>query len=254
MSSGEKSCDPPCRFLQWDSDFFGCRVAAVNGERLNPEQACLVDAWCRANGIECLYFLCDATDIASIRCAERSGFGLVEVRLIFERFLRDVPSGTRPRSLPENIVIRPACRADLPAFRNMVPEGYTTTRYCLDSGFPPEKVRDYYQTWITRCFEGRANHVLTAEVDGDPVGYVVGSICSDPTQGILELGNVEQEAQGKGLGFELFHGALEWLAQHGVKRVTGTTQGANMATQRLLQRMGFLTSFCGLYYHKWFTR
>lgn len=254
MTAGEQACDPPCRYLQWDSDFFGRRIAAVNGERLTPERLRSIDAWCRANSIECLYFLCDADDPATIRCAERYGFCFVEVRLIFERFLRDVPSGIRPRPLPENVFIRPAGQADLPALRNMATEGYTTTRYCLDSGFPQGKVRDYYQTWITRCLEGKADFVLAATVDGDPAGYIAGSICSDPTQGIFELANVDQRARGKGLGFALFQSAFEWFAQHGVERVTAATQGANMVTQRLFQRLGFLTFFCGLYYHKWYTR
>ena len=136
MNAGEKTGDPPCRFLQWDSDFFGRRIAAVRGDRLNPEQARSVDAWCRANRIECLYFVCGADDHATIRCAERCGFCLVEVRPIFERFLRDVSSRTRPRPLPENIVIRPASPADLPRFETWRPRVTRRPDFALIDVFP----------------------------------------------------------------------------------------------------------------------
>ena len=37
-----------CQLLEWDTDFFGFRVARVCGCRLTPEEADGVIDWCRA--------------------------------------------------------------------------------------------------------------------------------------------------------------------------------------------------------------
>jgi dTDP-4-amino-4,6-dideoxy-D-galactose acyltransferase len=251
--AGEKAECGLCRLLPWDSDFFGCRIAAVNGDRLTEEGVHAIDAWCRSHDVACLYFLARSDEPSTIRLAEQSGFHLVEVRLTFERFLADIHSRPTPRPLPGNTDIRPASRADIPALRRMAAEDYTTTRYNMDQRFSPERVRAYYQTWITNCIKGKADFVLVAEHNGDPAGYIAGSVCSDPTQGIIELANVDDGYRGGGISVELFQSAFEWYVRAGVKRVTGATQGANLAPQRLLQRLGFLPLSCGLYYHRWYT-
>ena len=46
-----------CRHLSWDSEFFGLRIARLDGARLHPDEVEKIDRWCIAERIDCLYFL-----------------------------------------------------------------------------------------------------------------------------------------------------------------------------------------------------
>ena len=70
-----------CRYREWDSQFFGRRIAEVLGRRLSPEQVPEVLAWCTQQAIDCLYFLADPDDAETVRMAEDSRFRLVDIRL-----------------------------------------------------------------------------------------------------------------------------------------------------------------------------
>src|SRR5436309_8519333 len=75
---------PPCEVLLWDSGFFACRIGRLNGGRLDAALLPAVDAWCREEAIDCLYFLADAEDPAVARTAEAAGFRLVDLRVTLD--------------------------------------------------------------------------------------------------------------------------------------------------------------------------
>src|SRR6516164_9485521 len=105
--------DPvPCELLPWDTEFFHCRIARVCADTLRPEQAVLIDNWSRNNRIQGLYFLSRVDDPATLLTAGQHGFGLVDLRLTFER---QAVSSSDPASsdLPAGISIRPAVPGDL---------------------------------------------------------------------------------------------------------------------------------------------
>ena len=56
-----------------------------------------------------------------------------------------------------------------------------------------------------------------------------------------------------GLGLELLRSTTDWLRLHGADYITGVVQAPNIPIQRLLERLGFLSSAAHLFYHKWFT-
>ena len=85
----------PCELLPWDTEFFRCRIARVNGDTLKPEQAAQVDDWSRQHRIQGLYFLSRADDSETIQTAEQHGFGLVDIRVTYERALMNSPEPVR---------------------------------------------------------------------------------------------------------------------------------------------------------------
>lgn len=74
-----------CVFLPWDSDFFGLRIARIGAARLSPESLEAVLEWCRSEKIDCLYFLCDSSNIESVRLAEEAGSQLTDIRMTLQR-------------------------------------------------------------------------------------------------------------------------------------------------------------------------
>jgi len=86
----------PCRLLDWDSEFFGRRIAHVVAHRLTADLVDDVLAWSKTHGIECLYCLADADDPATVRLAEEHGFRHVDVRVTLRTSLDGASGSPEP--------------------------------------------------------------------------------------------------------------------------------------------------------------
>lgn len=242
----------PCQFLQWDSDFFGHRIAKVTGRQLDEGILESIYAWSEARHIDCLYFLADADDPVTIHLAESHGFKLVEIRINLERSLKDWDPETRPMTSP-GIQVRDGRPEDIPILQDIARTSYVNSRFYFDECFTEDNWQTYYATWVKKSFEGGAEIALVAEKDGEIVGYITGLIEEDdPTRGQYELTGVNTSARNFGVGYELFRSGLDRFVQAGVEYIWVSTQGRNIPTQRMIQRHDFVTLSCQIYYHKWF--
>lgn len=243
----------PCQFLQWDTDFFGRRIAKVKSDQLNEKLVEAIYAWCENNHVDCLYFLTNAEDIDTIRLAEDLDFRLVEIRLNMERSLENWDPSSRPHTAPE-IHIRPGTVEDIPRLQEIARHSYYDSRFYFDRCFSEASWQAYYATWVKKSFEGGAQIALVAEYQERIIGYITGLIDpQDPTRGQYELTGVDPEARNFGAGNELFRSGLDQYVRLGVKYIWLATQGRNVATQRMVQRNGLVTRSCQLYFHKWFS-
>jgi dTDP-4-amino-4,6-dideoxy-D-galactose acyltransferase len=241
-----------CKFLEWDTEFFGHRIARTHVARLDIDTVEAIYAWCEDQSIECLYFLADSDDPATIRMAESRDFRLVEVRINLERSLKDWDPETRPKAA-EDILIREVRPEDVPILQTIARNSYVDSRFYFDNCFSEEKWQAYYATWVKKSCEGGANLALAAVKDGQVLGYITGLVAKDKPEGQYELTGVEPTARRSGIGQELFRSGLDWYVRSGIEYIWVATQGRNEATQRMIQRHGFLTRSCQLYYHKWFS-
>jgi GNAT superfamily N-acetyltransferase len=244
---------PPCQFLDWDTEFFGHRIARVNGTLLEPDLVNSVLDWCQAQAIDCLYFLAESNDPQTVWLAQENHFSLVEIRITLERSLKDWDPDTRPHS-SEDVLIRFAEPADIPVMQDIARTSYIDSRFYFDRHFTEENWQSYYATWVKKSCSGGADLALAAVKDGEVIGYITGQVDKTTNQGIYELTGVRQAERRSGVGQELFRSGLDWYVRNNVPGIWVATQGRNVPTQRMIQRHGFLTKSCQLYYHKWFER
>jgi dTDP-4-amino-4,6-dideoxy-D-galactose acyltransferase len=236
----------PCEFLPWDSDFFGFRIARVQGNRLTLSLADEIDAWCAAESIACLYLLADPNDSLTVRTAEDHGYRFVDLRLTFTRALK----------ADQQFTLSPHIRAyrddDLDPLIAIARTGYTDSRFYFDPAFPRDKCDLFYETWVRNSTNGSgfADFVLVAEHNGLSAGFISGK-CRG-TIGHIGLVGVAAAARGQALGQALVNAAGAEFTARGMTRVEVVTQGRNLTAQRLYQRSGFLTHDLGLWYHKSF--
>jgi dTDP-4-amino-4,6-dideoxy-D-galactose acyltransferase len=234
---------PICTLLEWDSHFFGHRIARLNCSRLDQEHVERAIQWCRDEKIDCLYFLSDSDDALTVRLCEQNQFRQTDVRLTFERFLADL-------DIPEAAAVRPARPDDLGALRAIAAQGHRDSRFYFDGHFNHADCDRFYETWIENSFRGFAQAVLVAESAERPAGYVTCHLRERESQ--LGLIGVAEAHQGEGLGTMLVQGFLAWSLRQGARRATVVTQGRNVRAQRLYQRNSFVTSSFQLWYHRWF--
>lgn len=240
--------DSLVRLLTWDSDFFGMRIASIEGNRLDRKEEIAINGWCSKNHIDCLYFLADPADTATIRVAEESGFHLVDIRVTLDLKISALPAVWRP----EAPTVRLAEAADIPALRPIAAVNHRDSRFYHDNNFPRERCDELYATWIEKSCTGFAEAVLVTAPENTAVGYLS---CHLKDTGIGQIGlvGVSSAFHGVGLGRQLLDESLRWFAAAGVNQVEVVTQGRNIVAQRLYQKRGFMTKSVQLWYHKWFS-
>ncbi|MCY4537076.1 MAG: GNAT family N-acetyltransferase [Chloroflexi bacterium] len=237
------------RFLSWDTDHFGHRMGRAKIHRLDEESYQLLKDSCKKADLDCLYFLADAGDQATILELQRHGFIFVDIRITFER---KVPDSSPPRS-DGNAITRSSIVGDLDALAAIARDSFRSTRFFADPFLNNEKAATMYQIWLRKSLNtDYADRVVVAEVNHESVGFVTCHLDRQSSAGKIGLVALSQSAQGKGLSQTMVLHALEWFRGQGMKRVSVVTQGHNIAAQRLYQRCGFVTRSTELWYHKWF--
>jgi dTDP-4-amino-4,6-dideoxy-D-galactose acyltransferase len=237
-----------CDYLDWDSEFFGHRIARVASNRLTKESLEGVFRWCRENSIECLYFLADAADKRSATLAADNGFRFVDVRVTYEKSL-EVEEDLGEKASE----IRLSVPQDIPALSEIASLSHHDSRFYFDPGFSEAACDRLYATWIEKSCRGYSEAVLVAEIEGQAVGYISLHL-NQENKGQIGLVGVDSQARGHGLGKKLINESLRWFASQGVRRVTVITQGRNLAAQRIYLKSGFLPTLVEVWYHRWFRK
>src|SRR6266496_86448 len=160
-----------CELLDWDTRFFGFRVARVAGHTLDEATAQEVLSWCESEKVDCLYFLADANSEETIAAAERHGFGLKDVRLTYQRRLEPSLADVVP-VLPAGVRIRPARPDESPALEAITEGSFTDSRFYYDRRFPRSVVDEMYRVWVRQSVAGQADVVLVLENQGRPCGFI----------------------------------------------------------------------------------
>jgi dTDP-4-amino-4,6-dideoxy-D-galactose acyltransferase len=235
----------PCTVLDWDNEFWGVRIARVEGDTLTTESAAHVDAWAERHGIDCLYFLARSDDAPTAHAAEQAGFRLMDVRIELER-----SSGGDSAA----DAVRASRPDDVAALRAIARVSHRGTRFYADPRFPRARCDDLYDIWIERSCAGWADVVLVAEHQARPAGYVSCHLDTASASGSIGLIAVAETARELGLGRMLVDGAVAWCAGRGARTVTVATQGRSVGALRLYERCGFRIESLRLWFHKWHER
>jgi dTDP-4-amino-4,6-dideoxy-D-galactose acyltransferase len=239
------SAPPPCRRLDWDSEFFGLRIGRVTTPRLTAAELDRVREWAARHAVDCLFWLGDLGDPESLRTAQAGGFRLTDVRLELSRELdeRSAPPGADAAD------VRPFRADDLPRLREIARTSHTDSRFYQDGRFPRERCDALYERWLEGSCAGGAE-VLVAEHEGRPAGYLTCELAGRDA-GRIGLVAVAAQARGKGLGRGLVEAGLRRFAAHGCARVAVATQARNASAVRSYERAGFLLRSARPWYHWW---
>lgn len=240
--------DTHCQHLDWDSGFFGRRIARLTLSQVDQESIEHAMHWCHRHAIDCLYFLANADNAETVRLAEENKFRLVDIRVTLEKQLGNVQPIENRES---QHMIRPHTLDDLPALRALAKVSHRDSRFYYDSNFSEPLCDALYETWIEKSCQGYAEVVFVANWQDQIAGYIS---CHrlDDVQGQIGLVGVAAPLQGKGLGKLLVNQVVNWFAEREIRRVTVVTQGRNVKAQRLYYRCGFMPYSVQLWYHRWF--
>jgi dTDP-4-amino-4,6-dideoxy-D-galactose acyltransferase len=238
-----------CEILDWDSAFFGCRIARYRRPRCLPEEGVALLADCEARDIKCVYLLVDASDIESINNLQQMRALFTDTRITFGA----APGGTLETASGGGTTrVRAATGDDVAALTRMASVRHRATRFHADRHFAPERADRLYEVWIENSCRGYADAVLVAEDDrGRLAGYVTCHKHTDADRGHIGLFAVSEQAQGRGVGSTLLQAALEWFAANQVTAMTVATQLGNLRAVQFYGRHGLRIMSAELWFHFW---
>jgi dTDP-4-amino-4,6-dideoxy-D-galactose acyltransferase len=236
-----------CQLLDWDSNFYGFKIARLTADRLTKNVVKEVLNWCSRQDVKCLYLLTDNSDAETIGLAEDHQFRFVDIRVTLNL---QIPDRWVGKGIDNNL-IGLSTPDDIPALRSIAKVSHHDSRFYFDRNFPRHLSDSLYETWIDKSCKGYADAVLVSRHGGVPVGYITCHKISS-TEGSIGLFAISQEHQGKGLGGNLIENSLCLFASQGIKQVSVVTQGRNIVAQKTYQRFGFRTANLQLWYHRWF--
>lgn len=235
-----------CVLADWDSAFFGLRIARFDMDRPTAADAERAVAWGKAQALDCLYALVDAPHVPSIRALEHSGFQLADVRLTLDRSVADDQRGSGAWPIDD------AGARDTEALLALARTSHLNTRFTEDARFGHARAVELYAAWMSKALAEDDAIVLVPRVDDRPRGYLTLHGVSQP-EARVGLVAVAPELQRRGVGQALMHEGLRRLRRAGAKRLIVVTQGRHAAAVRFYEQCGFQTRACQLWYHRWFT-
>jgi len=230
------------RTLDWDSRFFGLRIAQVDPPSAEQDVAEFLAA-AREQYVDCLFCLVRADALAQQWLLESAGFVARDLRLEFHRSVSPIAtdeSGLR-RWIP----------GDVDSLARTAATAFHATRYAADPHFPRDAVARLYETWLRNSCAGFADEVLVLGPPGAAQGFVTLHVDASRREARIGLIAVAGASRGSGAGRRLVEGAMAWVRRRDCHDLCVVTQGSNVAAQRLYQRCGFVTHSAKIWYHAW---
>jgi GNAT superfamily N-acetyltransferase len=237
--------DAPCTLLDWDTEFWGVRVARVLAGSMTEESRAEIDRWCVDNGVSCVYFLAEAEDETTKAAVEEGGFFYTDSRVTLRKEVSE------PRQVPA-IPVRVATDRDLDALEAIARSSHGTTRFYHDPHFPDDRCGELYARWIRSIYESD-DAILVIDHEGRAVAYVTCGLREGGT-GYIGLIAVDASMRERGLGAALAVAAHNWMVDEGAKYAAVVTQERNVAAMRLIQNAGYVVDSTHLWFHKWYDR
>jgi dTDP-4-amino-4,6-dideoxy-D-galactose acyltransferase len=237
------------RVLDWDSAFFGLRIASLAAEVRSEDDLQAALQWCQAERVACLYVLSESHELNKRAWLTRHGALEVDVRTTLSTSAPVSPA----IDSQELSQVRAAAPEDLPALATIARTAHGDSRFWNDPHFAREHCAELYATWIRKAVQGQADAVFVATLGAQAVGYISCHARGVGPDAHAEIGlvAVAEAARGQGLGGALVRAALLWAQARGLTRTSVVTQGRNAAALRLYATHSFVVQRQQVWQHLW---
>ena len=253
----------------WDSQITGRRIGTVEHLAVTPDGRAgaeilheLIDELTRTvvnRGTQCLVCKVQSDELSAIHALEQEGFLLMDTLqdFVFDFSRTPIERIHLPRR-DKQLKIRRAKPTDLPELMAISEKAFADYfgRYHADPQMPPGTATKIYAEWVRSAFNGWADWILVAEVDGKTAAYGLWRKASEIEKknslsvAHYDLAAVNPEFRGCGLYTAL---ALEGMgvARDFAQYLIGPVHISHYPVQHNLQKLGWRISGARHSFHKW---
>lgn len=232
-----------CKFLDWDTDYFGISSARVNLRGI-------VDERDQEEIIEfCKYY--DFVTISNLDNIKENNYWignktnafLTDINVQFEKALTDKPDYQNKK----NYVLNNLSRNN--QIVNIAKKSFNYSRFFNDPNLPQKLSKNIYLHWTECAFNQKNKYFVLSEREGNVAGYILFSFNNDGS--VIELIAVDEKYQGEGVGKSLIYTMESFVIDRGVKKIKVGTQINNILAAQFYNAMGFKYVSCESIYHLW---
>lgn len=232
-----------CKFLEWDTDYFGVSSARVNLNGIIEEKSQEdIIAFCKA------YDFVTISNIDNIKennrwIGNRTNAFLADMNIQFLKVLTDKPDYQCEKNYVAESLSRNVQIIDI------AKKSFNYSRFFNDPKLPQDQANKIYLHW-TDCAFGQDNkYFVLSEREGNVAGYILFSFNGDSS--VIELIAVDEKYQGQRVGKSLVHTMESFVIDRGIKKIKVGTQVNNVSAVQFYSAMEFKYVSCGSMYHLW---
>lgn len=235
------------QILEWDSEFFGFKVARILPERLQTGELEETLVELARDGVSLSYWASDPEDEASQEAARSLGGFLADRKVTYVIDADEM----RARTVSPEVMVEPyLAETTTPELEELALQAGIYSRFRVDPRMPAGGFEELYRLWISYSVSGKiADRVLVVRESG----RIVGMVTLGCKAGRADIGLVAVDAsmRGKSLGCALVNAAQQWALDNGFDEAQVVTQGENEAACRLYEKAGYRVNKVENIYHFW---
>jgi dTDP-4-amino-4,6-dideoxy-D-galactose acyltransferase len=232
--------------LDWDSNFFGFKVAQLNTKVPGKVEFNKLVEDLRNQQIKLVYTFIDPSDIECNQNIISFGGKLVDEKTIYKKLI--LKSEAKPVDPSITIYTGPVTEK----LESLSIQTSHKSRFRIDTNFKDGTSDRLFKQWIANS----VNRINAQEVwvywnQSSIAGLITLSINSDA--GKIGLIGVDTSLRNKGIGFELLNCTEHYLSGLEISRLEVVTQRANIEACRFYEKNGFSIDHVQNVYHLWIT-
>lgn len=234
------------QMLEWDSNFFGFKIARLNDQVQNKDLLDTVDLL-KKRGVTLVIAVTSPNDSSRIKTLESAGFSLVEVRMILKADLKASPAYS------ESLKCFVATHRHIPSLLQCSKGLFESTRFSCPP-FVPGQDDKLYETWIEHAVNGQFDDFCLCLPDQDKIA----AFCSlkEMAQSTMRIGlfGVGKAYQGRKLSRVIMNDVIAYCTSAGAKNLLVATQAWNTKALNVYVGSGFCFNAVEIWHYLTFRR
>jgi dTDP-4-amino-4,6-dideoxy-D-galactose acyltransferase len=233
--------------LDWDSAFFGFKVAKISIPVLNPSELFKILEEMRRLDVSLVYWPSEDRDEKSRKAAEECGGFLADRKKTYVANFTENLKPLSDQARDVEFYDRNQVSSEL---RSLAIASGVYSRFKVDPRFPPELFRRLYYLWVEKSVQGvDGQRVLVCRSDEKITGMV--TVGPQSNRAAIGLIAVDPEFSGKGIGTALVEASQNWAVQNHFRVGQVITQATNSAACALYEKCGYTVEKITRFYHFW---
>lgn len=233
------------QILDWDTDFFGLKVARITEPTLEEQELSEIISDLKAKGVNLVYWS-SSREIEEVILKQYDGI-LADKKITFTI---DLESLNYKKHISTDIVEAFKQSMRISDIQNLAFQSGEHSRFVVDNKIPREKFLGLYSTWIRRSLNKEISEEVFVIRDGKRVVGMV-TLGNKNGRGDIGLLAVDRNYRGKQYGQKLVHASQLWFINSGYQFSQVVTQGANIPACNLYKKCGYSVEAVEYFYHFW---
>lgn len=233
------------RLLEWDSSFFGYKIAALHPSGLSSDELKrMVDDLFKGD-FKLAYCFINPEDEASIKSLLNASAILADEKITyFNNDLREDSNFSTTNIKPFSLTL------PTEKLRDLALQSGLFSRFKIDGNFHNQEYEKLYSEWILKSVNKTlADETLVYYDENDENGFITLSVKGNI--GSIGLIAVDEKVRGKAIGKKLINAAIGYFLEKDVTEVEVVTQKANKPACFFYESMGFKIKNITNIYHLW---